>query len=234
MAGVYNRPVASPEYKYQPRELYAPVEKTGAPSTDLPEPEPSRKILGFENSISEPIQPGEGGGTTPLEQSAVLATGKQEASGTVFKFIEKEENESGLQRRLFGERSGSIPPLAGGSPKRINLPIDEIVADYRDKVRVEEIAKRYGVTPVTIYKRLHEVGIRTHLYKPRQKETFEVPVEETARKRIEEILSTAWDRKTYEDKKQHRIAMRELAVLEQHYREIFEEVWTRLFVNSRG
>jgi hypothetical protein len=148
----------SPEYKYQPRELYAPVDKTGASSTDLPKSEQPRQTPPAVSSPdTTPLQPAVSVDAKQLEQSDALALGNQEASGRVFTFSDQAQHEGGLQRRRRGEQSGSIPLLAGGAPKRIDLPANQIFARrYNERIPVKTIAQEYDVSESTIYRRLSE------------------------------------------------------------------------------
>jgi hypothetical protein len=192
----------SPEHKFQLYIVFAPDNKTGG-ITNGPELEPPQgsslvetssttnqylkavkpltsAVLGF---TSEPVPP-------VLESNQSLPTGQSVT-------IDAEQIRAKRQEQFV--QLGYIPPIVGGSPKQIDLPINEIVSLYRDQhVSTAEIAKRFRVGSETIYKRLHEAGelnligtrIGDSAFKQMDQEKYErwrVENEEALQKEKEEI-----------------------------------------------
>jgi len=152
----------SPEHKFQSHIVFAPDNKTGedtiGPQLKSPQRSPRIEAASTRHSYLEALKPhtsailGLASELVPpvLESNQSLPLGQLVMIGT--------EQIRAKRRKQF-EQTGYVPPIAGGSPERIDLPTDEIITLYRDQhISPEEIAKQYGVSKSTIYKRLHELS----------------------------------------------------------------------------
>jgi uncharacterized protein (DUF433 family) len=60
-------------------------------------------------------------------------------------------------------------------PKKIKLPIEEIISYYQSGMTTTQLAEKYGVGKNTIYRRLKKNGVKTP---PRDKSKIKLPIEE--------------------------------------------------------
>lgn len=128
-------------------------------------PQEPRSALGktgnLENSTALPVQP-----MDVVKPYAHALLGLPQLDGAIHASsplpLPMDRERIRAERRAVFERTGYIPPIAGGSPKRIELPTEEIETQYHNRVSVAELAQRYGVSRGTIYRRLHEVGSPEH------------------------------------------------------------------------
>ena len=70
--------------------------------------------------------------------------------------------------------------MLGRGRKKIELPIEEIVKKWEQGVTQKELSKEYGVSDVTISKRISEYYEKEEKEKPKQR--IELPIEEIVKK----------------------------------------------------
>ena len=70
--------------------------------------------------------------------------------------------------------------MLGRGRKKIELPIEEIVKKWEQGVTQKELSKEYGVSRVTINKRISEYYEKEEKGKPKQR--IELPIEEIVKK----------------------------------------------------
>ena len=70
--------------------------------------------------------------------------------------------------------------MLGRGRKKIELPIEEIVKKWEQGVTQKELSKEYGVSDVTIRKRISEYYEKEEKEKPKQR--IELPIEEIVKK----------------------------------------------------
>lgn len=152
----------SPEHKFQPRIVFAPDNKTGndtiGPQLESPQQSPRIEAALNSHSYLEALKPHTSAilGLAPELVPPVLESNQ---SLPLEQLVTIDAEQIRAKRREQFEKTGYIPPIAGGAPKQIDVPINEIVALYRDQhISTAEIAKQFGVSVQTIYKRLHEAG----------------------------------------------------------------------------
>lgn len=150
---------------HRPQELFASVDKT---SSDLNDQQDVRSFH-QDAPLVEQIISSEANATISaltLHTAALLGI----ASDTQSNEQNSQQSELELSnikfirqtRRAVWEQTGYIPPITGGSPKRIDLPTKEIVREYLNSTSVTELAQLHGVSKGTIYSRLHETGLPKH------------------------------------------------------------------------
>ena len=70
--------------------------------------------------------------------------------------------------------------MLGRGRKKIELPIEEIVKKWEQGVTQKELSKEYGVSDVTIRKRISEYYEKEEKEKPKKR--IELPIEEIVKK----------------------------------------------------
>lgn len=149
----------SPEYTSQPHIVFASGSKTGGlpygPQLESPQQLPLIETA-LSNQALEALKLHANAalGFLPDRTPADLE-GSQSASLGQSLTIDKDQIKAKRQAQF--EQTGYIPPIVGGAPKQIDLPVNEILSMYRDNhVPAPEIAQHFGVSLATIYKKLHE------------------------------------------------------------------------------
>ncbi len=152
----------SPEHKLQPPIDFTSDNKTGGSITDSPLESPQQSPLVeaalILNRYLEAAKPHARAvlGLAPKPIPPVLESNQWLLAG---QSVTIDTEKIRAKRREQFEQTGYIPPIVGGAPKHIDLSINKIVALYRDQhISTAEIAKQFGVSTETIYKRLHEAG----------------------------------------------------------------------------
>jgi transposase-like protein len=78
--------------------------------------------------------------------------------------------------RTRRELPGYIPPLAGGSPRKIPISPEELVALHRDQhVSIPDLAEQFGVSQTTVYKTLDAGGFDKEARRQRLEEKGYIP-----------------------------------------------------------
>jgi transposase-like protein len=153
---------SSPEYKFKPYIIFTTDDKAEGNITDVqlefPQYSPLVEASSTLNQYLETIRPYASAalGLVPESIPPVLESNQPLPLG---QSVTIDVEQMRAKRRERFEQTGYIPPIAGGSPKQIDLPMNEIASLYRDQhISTAEIAQQFGVSTETIYKRLHEAG----------------------------------------------------------------------------
>lgn len=120
------------------------------------------------------------------------------------------------------ETSQNLPPMEGGSQLAPVLDDPSVVDPNSSSVQNQWAALRRSRRQMW-----EDTGYVPSIAGGAGDDSSEqLPDRETARRRIEEIFNTRWDRSSKAGKQNYRIALRELRLLRNLYPDVFEHVFT--------